>query len=341
MARIEEEIDSVELPAPAGWKKFVPKNSGIPRKNDVLFISPTGEKIRSRKQLTLFLRAHPGGPSPSEFDWRYGDAPRRSARINDEKKKVVDTPEEVPQLRKRKSKSNDRGKKHQKNGGDTEKEENDEVPESKKTAALVVESIADAEMKDVVEDSSIKEQVESAVTKTIEEEIEVKVADHDSVENQEGKNINEPEKLQLEDSNKDTPSLTFAPEETSAVIETPEELVVEDIGEGVPVLNDHEESKKEDSYVSEHLVESKNEKPFVSEHEEKQGVEVGSNEAPVLFVTEATKGENAVVRENRVDFKTSPCDAESSKEVLREKEVKDRVFFNDSHKWEQKTVSSS
>lgn len=303
MAKIEEEIDSVELPAPAGWKKFVPKNSGIPRKNDVLFISPTGEKIRSRKQLTLFLRAHPGGPSPSEFDWRYGDAPRRSARINDEKKKVVDTPEEEPQSRKRKSKSNDRGKKHQKNGGDAKKEENDEVPESEKTAAQVVESLADAEMKDFVEDSSIKEQVESD-TKTIEEEIEVKAADHDSVENQEGKNINEPEKLQLEDSNKDTPSITFAPEQTSAVIENPEELVVEEIGE-------------------------------------KQGVEERSNEAPVLFVTEATKGENVVVRENHVDFKTSPRDAESSKEVLREKEVKDRVFFNDSHKWEQKTVSSS
>ncbi|KAK8930598.1 Methyl-CpG-binding domain-containing protein 10 [Platanthera zijinensis] len=320
--KAEEEIDSVELPAPAGWKKLVPKNSATPKRNDVLFISPTGEEIRNRKHLAQFLRSHPGGPSPSEFDWRCGDAPRRSARIN-EKKKVAETPEEGIKSHKRKSNSNNRGTKHQKNGGDTEKEEKDEVPESEKTAAQVVEGIADAEMKDVAEDSSIKQNVESAA-KTIEDEIEVRVADHDSAESHEGKNINEPEKLQPDDSNKDQ-----------------EELGVEEAGEGIPVLSEHEESKNGNSYASKHHEESKNENSSVSEHEEKQGGKEGGNEAPVLFVTEVTKGENVVVRENRADPKVSPRDVESSKEVLCEKEVKDRAFLNDSHKWEQKTVSSS
>ncbi|KAK8941998.1 Methyl-CpG-binding domain-containing protein 10 [Platanthera guangdongensis] len=334
--KAEEEIDSVELPAPAGWKKLVPKNSATPKRNDVLFISPTGEEIRNRKHLTQFLRSHPGGPSPSEFDWRCGDAPRRSARIN-EKKKVVETPEEGLKSHKRKSNSNDRGTKHQKNGRDTEKEEKDEMPESEKTAAQGVEGIADAEMEDVAEDSSIKQNVESAA-KTIEDEIEVRVADHDSAESQEGKNINEPEKLQPDDSNKDQ-----------------EELGVEEASEGIPVLSEHEESKNENSYASKHHEESKNENSYaskhheesknensyVSEHEEKEGAEEGGNEVPVLFVAEITKGENVVVRENHAGPNVSPRDMESSKEVLREKEAKDRAFLNDSHKWEQKTVSSS
>jgi len=36
---------------------------------EVLFVSPTGEEIKSKRQLTQYLKAHPGGPASSEFDW--------------------------------------------------------------------------------------------------------------------------------------------------------------------------------------------------------------------------------------------------------------------------------
>lgn len=79
----------MELPAPEGWvKKFIPKQGGTPRRNEVVFISPTGEEIKNMRQLDQFLRSHPGGPPSSSFDWGTGDTPRRSARIS-EKAKIL------------------------------------------------------------------------------------------------------------------------------------------------------------------------------------------------------------------------------------------------------------
>jgi len=99
-----EEVVSVELPAPPGWKKkFLPKQSGTPKKNEIIFTSPTGEEIVSKRQLEQYLKAHPGGPTASEFDWGTGETPRRSARIS-EKTKATPPPEsETPKKRSRKS----------------------------------------------------------------------------------------------------------------------------------------------------------------------------------------------------------------------------------------------
>ncbi|KAK9279359.1 hypothetical protein L1049_013038 [Liquidambar formosana] len=84
---------SIDLPAPEGWKKtFTPRRGGTPRRNDIVFISPTGEEIRSRKQLEQYLKSHPGDLSASDFDWGTGDTPRRSARIG-QKSKATETPE--------------------------------------------------------------------------------------------------------------------------------------------------------------------------------------------------------------------------------------------------------
>ncbi|KAL0914405.1 hypothetical protein M5K25_014749 [Dendrobium thyrsiflorum] len=86
----DSEVVSVELPAPEGWrKKFTPKQGGTPKRNEIVFISPTGEEIKNRRQLDQYLRSHPGGPPSSEFDWGTGDTPRRSARISEK----VKTPE--------------------------------------------------------------------------------------------------------------------------------------------------------------------------------------------------------------------------------------------------------
>ncbi|GMY35843.1 methyl-CpG-binding domain-containing protein 11-like [Fagus crenata] len=95
-----EEVVSVELPAPPGWKKkFLPKQSGTPKKNEIVFSSPTGEEIVSKRQLEQYLKAHPGGPAVSEFDWGTGETPRRSARIS-EKAKASPLPDsETPKKR--------------------------------------------------------------------------------------------------------------------------------------------------------------------------------------------------------------------------------------------------
>ncbi|XP_039026037.1 methyl-CpG-binding domain-containing protein 11-like [Hibiscus syriacus] len=100
----KEEIISVELPAPASWKKmFFPKKVGSPRKTEIVFIAPTGEEISNRRQLEQYLKSHPGNPPIKEFDWSTGETPRRSARIS-EKVKATPTPEkETPKKRVRKS----------------------------------------------------------------------------------------------------------------------------------------------------------------------------------------------------------------------------------------------
>ncbi|KAK4440556.1 Methyl-CpG-binding domain-containing protein 11 [Sesamum alatum] len=95
---------SIELPAPAGWiKKFTPKKGSTPQRNDIVFVSPTGEEIKNKRQLEQYLKSHPGGPAALEFDWGTGDTPRRSARLS-EKSKAVEAPaSQSPKKKPRKS----------------------------------------------------------------------------------------------------------------------------------------------------------------------------------------------------------------------------------------------
>ncbi|KAK9156908.1 hypothetical protein Scep_003482 [Stephania cephalantha] len=137
----QEEVVSVELPAPKGWKKkFTPRKSGTPKRNEIVFISPTGEEIKNKRQLDQFLKAHPGEPPSSEFDWgTAGDTPRRSARII-EKVKATETPEkEPPKKRERKSSEKKSAK---------EKKESNEEEENADAAAEKVKTDVDVEMTD-------------------------------------------------------------------------------------------------------------------------------------------------------------------------------------------------
>lgn len=54
------------------YSQFTPKKGSASRRNEILFISPTGEEIRNKRQLEQYLKSHPGGPSSSEFDWGTG-----------------------------------------------------------------------------------------------------------------------------------------------------------------------------------------------------------------------------------------------------------------------------
>ena len=83
--------------------QFFPKKVGTPRKSEIVFIAPTGEEITSKKQLEQYLRAHPGNPAISEFDWGTGETPRRSARISEKVKSTPPAETEPPRKRSRKS----------------------------------------------------------------------------------------------------------------------------------------------------------------------------------------------------------------------------------------------
>ncbi|GAU22281.1 hypothetical protein TSUD_260810 [Trifolium subterraneum] len=102
---VKDEVLSVELSAPPSWKKlFFPKKVGTPRKSEIVFVAPTGEEISSKKQLEKYLKAHPGNPNISEFDWGTGETPRRSSRIS-EKVKTTPPPSEAEPPKKRSRKS--------------------------------------------------------------------------------------------------------------------------------------------------------------------------------------------------------------------------------------------
>ncbi|KAM0951975.1 putative Methyl-CpG-binding domain-containing protein [Dioscorea sansibarensis] len=129
----DSDVVTVELPAPDGWKKkgfeglsarclsFTPKKAGAARKPEIIFVAPTGEEIKNKRQLDQYLRSNPGGPPSSEFDWGTGDTPRRSARIS-EKTKATESPEaERPKKRERKS-SSKKGSKENKDGVEKEDE---------------------------------------------------------------------------------------------------------------------------------------------------------------------------------------------------------------------------
>ncbi|CAK9170958.1 unnamed protein product [Ilex paraguariensis] len=99
----KDEVVSLELPAPPAWKKkFMPKKGGTPKKNEIIFTAPTGEEITNRRQLEQYLKAHPGGPAISEFDWGTGETPRRSARISEKAKFTPPPQSETPKKKSRK-----------------------------------------------------------------------------------------------------------------------------------------------------------------------------------------------------------------------------------------------
>uniref|UniRef100_A0A5B7BA52 Putative methyl-CpG-binding domain-containing protein 11 n=1 Tax=Davidia involucrata TaxID=16924 RepID=A0A5B7BA52_DAVIN len=100
----KDDVVSLELPAPHAWKKLFMPKKGTPRKNDVVFIAPTGEEIINRRQLEQYLKSHPGNPAISEFDWGTGETPRRSSRISEKTKATPPSAEsEPPKKRGRKS----------------------------------------------------------------------------------------------------------------------------------------------------------------------------------------------------------------------------------------------
>ncbi|KAL5225026.1 hypothetical protein ABZP36_011665 [Zizania latifolia] len=115
-----KEVVSVEMPAPEGWtKKFTPQRGG---RFEIVFVSPTGDEIKNKRQLGQYLKAHPGGPASSEFDWGTGDTPRRSARIS-EKVKAFDSPEGEKIPKRSRNSSGRKGKQEKKEAPENEEKD--------------------------------------------------------------------------------------------------------------------------------------------------------------------------------------------------------------------------
>ncbi|ESW07747.1 hypothetical protein PHAVU_010G155700 [Phaseolus vulgaris] len=128
----KDEVLSVELSAPSAWKKlFFPKKVGTPRKSEIVFIAPTGEEITSKKQLEQYLKAHPGNPAISEFDWGTGETPRRSARISEKVKSSPTAETEPPRKRSRKSFGSRKDNKENEPAAEESKPDPDETDNNK------------------------------------------------------------------------------------------------------------------------------------------------------------------------------------------------------------------
>ncbi|CAA0825249.1 Methyl-CpG-binding domain-containing protein 11 [Striga hermonthica] len=155
-------VVSIELPAPAGWvKKYTPKKGGTPQRNDIVFISPTGEEIKNKRQLDQYLKSHPGGPAVTEFDWGTGDTPRRSARLS-EKSKAPEGPMSSSPKKRRKKLSPQ---------GNDEKSNADAEGETQETKEDADVDMNEAENNEVITTEAIPEKPN---TEKVETETETK-----------------------------------------------------------------------------------------------------------------------------------------------------------------------
>ncbi|XP_016491360.1 uncharacterized protein LOC107811030 isoform X1 [Nicotiana tabacum] len=184
----KNEVVSIELPAPPGWKKkqFLPKTGGTPKKNEIVFTAPTGEEITTRKQLEQYLKSHPGGPPVAEFDWGTGDTPRRSPRIS-EKAKAAPSPAESEPAKKRGRKSSASKKDSNEVPEETEAAKDDDMEEAeeheKDTAA--VEADKDVEQKQDENQDETQDGESEIETKEEAEATEKDVSKKDEIESSE------------------------------------------------------------------------------------------------------------------------------------------------------------
>ncbi|KAA8535111.1 hypothetical protein F0562_030114 [Nyssa sinensis] len=159
----KEEVVSLELPAPPGWKKkFMPKKGGTPKKNEIIFTAPTGEEITNRRQLEQYLKSYPGGPAISEFDWGTGETPRRSARISVRAKATPPPESEPPKKRSRKSSASKKDNKEKEVAPDeTEVAKEVHMKEAEKTE---MDNAAEEIEKDVVKENQEENKDATQVT---------------------------------------------------------------------------------------------------------------------------------------------------------------------------------
>ncbi|XP_058113463.1 methyl-CpG-binding domain-containing protein 11-like isoform X2 [Magnolia sinica] len=128
----------------------MPSKGGTPKKNEIIFIAPTGEEMSNRRQLEQYLKSHPGNPPVSEFDWGTGDTPRRSARISEKLKAAPPQESEPKKKRSRKSTGSKKGDVEMEAAQETQERKEDQMQDEqtpKKDANAPVETEVDKEVK--------------------------------------------------------------------------------------------------------------------------------------------------------------------------------------------------
>ncbi|XP_065849576.1 methyl-CpG-binding domain-containing protein 11-like isoform X2 [Euphorbia lathyris] len=193
----------------------MPKKSGTAKKNEIVFTAPTGEEITSKRQLDQYLKAHPGGPVASEFDWGTGETPRRSTRITEKAKAVP--PQESEPPKKRSKKLSDSKREIEKTetapGGSEETKESDmQEAEKPREDAAEVEARKDGG-KENEEEKKDNPQETDAKTEASSEEVKVGQHVDKSNETVEDKDKTEPAH------SKGTSDNSRAPENEKANIE--------------------------------------------------------------------------------------------------------------------------
>ncbi|XP_057954338.1 methyl-CpG-binding domain-containing protein 11-like [Malania oleifera] len=252
-----DDVVSIELPAPKGWTKlYTPKKTGTPRRNEIVFITPTGEEIKNKRHLNQFLKSHPGGPAASEFDWGTGDTPRRSSRIS-EKSKATETPESEPPKKVRKKSSSKKGSEEKKVDTDGD----DEVGEDKTDEAA---KTSDVEMKDEEGGAVVGEQSEGKITakadvtavntgKDSEQKTEQKIDDLniEKLQNQDDTNIATSDRKE-EQQGRNSSMPTCEPEERKEEAEKQPSPMLEEKKETEKLVGTINEAEKEAAKHKEH-----------------------------------------------------------------------------------------
>ncbi|EOA38048.1 hypothetical protein CARUB_v10009517mg [Capsella rubella] len=248
-----EELVSIELPAPASWKKlFYPKRTGTPRKTEIVFVAPTGEEISSRKQLEQYLKAHPGNPLISEFEWTTGETPRRSSRISQKVKATTPTPDKEPLMKKRRSSLTKKDNKEA-----AEKSEEAAVKENMDVDKDGQKENAEAEKEEVTAIADAQKENKEGDKTEVEKEGQAEIVEGEKteVENKEGEVVadkKDPMEVDISELEKKTESGAEKPSKVEGLKDTemkePQEVVAEGDGEKKPT---EEETENKGSMTTE------------------------------------------------------------------------------------------
>ncbi|KAI3513804.1 hypothetical protein L1887_11973 [Cichorium endivia] len=268
-----DEVVSMELPAPSGWKKtFLPKKSGTPKKNEIVFTAPTGEEITTKRQLDKYLKSNPGGPKSSDFDWSTGETPRRSSRISEKVKETPPPPITEPSpKRARKSSASKKDK----------KDEN--APPSEETEKPDVEmQEADQHKQEILEKPVPEENEKNEGKDENAPVVEEKEKDAPVVEEKQEVDNNAPEHPVVEDKHEEGDKT--APE--NPIVEEKDENAPEN-----PIMEEKDESAPENPIVEDNEKQEKDEAPD-NKHEEGEGKVEELCEIPKMPLLDESKETN-------------------------------------------------
>ncbi|KAK6795517.1 hypothetical protein RDI58_008970 [Solanum bulbocastanum] len=234
MASNNMDVSPVELPAaPLSWKKLLMPKKGVrAKKNEVVFVAPTGEEIRNKRQLEKYLKTHNGNPGMSEFDWTTGEAPRRSARIS-QKVKAMPLPSVLEPAKKR-----------QRTSYATKKEEEMDIADIEK------ENMEKKDMESAIEEKEGLEKEENVV------EDEMVDTEHKKEEELSGRDVLQRQKYEASN---DVPAKDGGKLAQNGTEETIIEVEMEDKGDEMGANKENTEHKKEEEMAGTEVSDRKTE----------------------------------------------------------------------------------